>query len=298
MVFFANLIVLAVTIPSYLYVYSLVPNPAKFQVTDLVFDQSWVQVGTPVEISVNVTNIGDESGNHSVTLTIDDVPVATKTVQLSGAETTTLFFNAEDLTVGNHTVAIGDLAGSIRVTSEAPIRPAELQLTNLGVSRTVAGIGETITVSATATNIGNLTGEFSLDLFVNDEKRETKIIQLDSGETTTVEFEVVEDAEGDYVVTLRDLTTSFSVTSDAPPVKPAEFQITELTVNPPSVMVDEIVKISVKVTNVGEAGGSYTVNLKIDGTIIETRAVTLSGGATGFVEFEVTATYPGTHTLR
>ena len=296
-VFFANLLILAVAIPSYLYVYSLVPNPAKFQVTDLVFDQSWVQVGTPVEISVNVTNIGDESGNHSVTLTIDDVPLATKTVQLSAAETTTLFFTAAELTVGNHTVAIGDLAGSIRVTSEAPIRPAELQLTNLGVSRTVAGIGETITVSATATNIGNLTGEFSLDLFVNDEKRETKIIPLDSGETTTVEFEVVEDAEGDYVVTLGDLTTSFRVSSDAPPVKPAEFQVTELTVNPPSVMVDEIVEISVKVTNVGEAGGSYTVNLKIDDIIRETRDVALSGGATGFVVFEVTGTYPGTHTV-
>jgi hypothetical protein len=296
-VFFANLLILAAAIPSYLYVYSMVPNPAKFQVTDLVFDQSWVQVGTPVEISVNVTNIGDESGNHSVTLTIDDVPLATKTFQLSAAETTTLFFTAADLTVGNHTVAIGDLAGSIRVTSEAPIRPAELQLTNLGVSRTVAGIGETITVSATATNIGNLTGEFSLDLFVNDEKRETKIIPLDSGETTTVEFEVVEDAEGDYVVALGDLATSFSVTSDAPPIKPAEFQVTELTVNPPSVMVDEIVEISVKVTNVGEAGGSYTVNLKIDDIIRETRDVALSGGATGFVEFEVTATYPGTHTV-
>jgi hypothetical protein len=293
--FFANLLLLAVAVPSYLYVYSLIPEPAKFQVTDLAFDQSWVQVGTPVEISVNVTNIGDKSGNHSVILTIDDVQLASKTVQLSAAETTTLSFTAADLTVGNHTVAIGDLTGSIRVTLEAPTRPAELQLTNLGVSRKEAGIGETVTVSAAATNIGDVAGEFSLNLFVNDEKRETKVVQLDSGETATVEFEVVEEAEGEYKVMLGDLTISFRVTSNPPPIKPAEFQVTELTVNPPSILADEAVEISVKVTNVGEASGSYTVNLKIDDTIRETKYVALSGGATEVVTFEVTEAYPGTH---
>jgi hypothetical protein len=295
--FFANLILLAVAIPSYLYVYSLVPKPAKFQVTDLAFDQSWVQVGTPVEISVNVTNIGDQSGNHSVVLTIDDVQLATQTVQLSAAETTTLSFTAAELTVGNHTVTIGDLTGSIRVTSEAPTKQAELQLTDLGVSRIEAGIGETVTVSALATNNGDVADEFSLDLFVNDQKQDTKVVQLGGGETTTVEFEVAEDAEGDYAVRLGDLTGSFSVSSDAPPIQPAEFQATELTVNPSLVLADEAVEISVKVTNVGEAGGSYNVNLKIDDSIRDTRAVTLSGGATGFIEFQITETYPGAHTV-
>jgi hypothetical protein len=173
--FFANLLILAIAVPSYLYVNSLVPEPAKFEVTDLVFDQSWVQVGTPVEISVNVTNIGDKSGTHSVILAIDDAPLATKTVQLSAAETTWLSFTATELEAGNHTVTIGNQTGSIRVTLEAPTKPAELRLTDLGVSRTKAEIGETITVSVAATNIGDVADEFSLELFVNDEKRETKV---------------------------------------------------------------------------------------------------------------------------
>jgi len=295
--FFANLLILAVAFPSYLYVHSLIPKPANFQVADLGFDQSWVQVGTPVEVSVKVTNVGDSSGNHSVILVIDDVPFETKTVQLSVAETATVFFTVAELTVGNHTVAIGDLAGTIRVTVEAPVRPAKLRLTNLGVSRREAGIGETVTVSALATNIGDVAGEFSLELFVNDDKRETKVIQLGGGETTTVEFDVAEGAEGDYEVTLGDLSISFSITSDAPSVKPAEFQVIELTVNPSLVLADEVVEVSVKVINVGETGGSYTVNLKIDGTIRETRDVALSGGATGFVEFKVTEVYPGIHTV-
>jgi hypothetical protein len=295
--FFVNLLFLAVAVPSYLYVNSLIPDPAEFQVAGLVFDQSWVQVGTPVEVSVNVTNIGDMDGNCSLTLTIDDVPVTTKTVQLSAAETTTLSFTAADLTVGNHTVTIGDLTGSIRVTLEAPTRPAELQLTNLAISRKEAGVGETVTVSATSTNVGDLAGEFSLDLFVNDETRETKVVQLDSGETTLVEFDVVDDAEGDYTVVLGGLTDSFRVSSNPPEVKPAEFQLTEFTVNPSSVVADEVVAISVRVTNVGEARDSYSVELKIDDDAVDTRDVTLPGGATWIVTFEATETYPGTHTV-
>jgi hypothetical protein len=296
-VLLADLVLLAFVVPGYFYVDSLILKPAEFQVTDLTLDYDWIQFGEPAQISVKVTNIGDQSGNHTVTLIIDDVPITTKTVQLSAAETTTISFTAADLTLGNHTVAIGELTAPIQVTVEAPVHPAKLQLTILVTSRKEARPGDPVTVSAAATNIGDLAGEFSLDLFVNDEKRETKLIQLDSGEAATVEFEVAEDAEGDYTVTLGDLSTSFRVSSDAPPIKPAEFQVTELTVNPPSVMVDEAVEISVKVTNVGEASGSYTVDLKIDDAIRETEDVALSGGATKTVEFEVTEADAGTYNV-
>jgi len=297
MVFFVNLIILVIAVPSYFYTKSLIPKPASFQVTDLILDQTWVQVGESVQISVNVTNVGDKSGNHSVTLTIDDAPIETKTVQLAGAESAILDFTATVITEGNHTVQIADMVGSVKATLESPTKPAEIQVTDLGVSRTVAEVGETIIVSATASNIGDESGSFSLDLFVNNEKRETRTIQLASGETTTEEFEVSEEAEGTYVVKVGDLTKSFEITSEAQPVKPAEFQVTELLINPSSVLADEIVDISVKVTNVGEASGSYSVNLKIDDAIIETRDVTLSGGATEVVKFEVTETNPGTHTV-
>jgi hypothetical protein len=296
-VFLANLIILVAAIPSYFYVYSLIPKPAEFQVTNLVLDSDKVQVGGKMQISVNVTNIGDKTGNYSVILTIDDEPIGTKMVQLSAAESTTVVFTATATAEGNHTIKIGNLTKVFQVTLEAPTQQAELRLTNLGISRTEAEVGETITVSATATNIGDEAGDFSLELFVNNEKRETKSIHLDGGETTTVYFDVVENAEGTYTVKLGDLTTSFKVTSEAQPIKPAEFQVTELTINPSAVLADEVVDISVKVTNVGEESGSYTVNLKIDDSIRETKDVTLSGGATEIVKFEVTEASPGTHTV-
>jgi hypothetical protein len=294
-VLLADLVLLAFVVPSYFYVDSQISEPAEFQVTDLMLDSDWIKVGEPLQISVNVTNIGDESGNHTVTLTIDDIPITTETLHLSGGETTTITFTATETTEGNHTIMIGDLTKSFSVSSEAPTKKAELQLTNLVTSRKEAGIGEPITVSATATNIGDEAGKFSLELFINSQKRENKSIQLDGGKTTTVQFEIVENTEGEYEVRIGDLTTSFTITSEAQSVKPAEFQVTDLTINPSSVQANEAVKISVKVTNVGEAIGNYTVNLKIDAATRDTRDVTLAGQASEIIEFEITETNAGTY---
>ena len=293
----ADLVILALVIPGYFYVDAQILKPANFQVTDLTLDSDWVQGGELIQISVNVTNVGDKSSNYTVTPAIDDIPISTKTVQLSGGETTTVIFTATEATEGNHTITVGTMTKTFKVTSETPTKQAELRLTNLVTSRKEAEVGDPITVSVTATNIGDEAGEFLLELFLNNQKKETKSIQLDAGKTTSVQFEVVENAEGEYTVKLGSLTTSFRITSGAQPVKPAEFQVTDLTVNPSSALAGEVVEISVKVTNVGEESGTYTVNLKIDGTTRDTKDVTLAGQATDVVEFEVTETNAGTYNV-
>jgi hypothetical protein len=293
----ADLVLLALVIPGYFFVESQISKPAEFQMSSLILDSDWVKIGDTLQVSVNVTNIGDQSGNHTVTLTIDDIPITAATVNLSGGETTTVGFTATELTEGNHTVIIEDLTKTFVVSSEAPTRKAELFLTNLVTSRKEAQIGETITISVLAANIGDETGEFSLELFVNNQKRETKSITLDADKTTSVQFEIFENNEGTYQVTLGTLTTSYKITSEAQTVKPAEFQVTDLMVNPSSVLTGEVVKISVIVTNIGEENGNYMVNLEIDDANKDTREISLAGQASEVVEFEVTGTSPGTHTV-
>jgi hypothetical protein len=293
----ADLVLLCFVVPGYFYAESQIPASATFQVADLILDSYWLQFGEPLQISVNVTNIGDKSGSHLLTLTIDEVEIATKSVEVSGGETATATFTATELTEGDHTVAIGSLTESFKVTSETPTKQAELRLTNLVTNRKEAEVGDPVTASVTATNVGDEAGEFSLELFVNNQKRETKTIQLDGGDTTSVQFEIVENIEGEYAVKLGTLTTSFRITSQAQTVKPAEFQVTELKVNPSLVLADEVVEVSVKVTNVGEETGTYTVNLKIGGVTRDTEEVTLAGQAVEVVEFEVSETSAGTYTV-
>ena len=292
--FIAILILLAAIIPAYIYVQSLIPKPAKFQVSDLKLDQDWIQFGDPAQISVNVANLGDETGNYTLTVTINDEPVASKTVQLSGKESTIVEVTATGVSEGNHTVKADELTTSLRVTLEAPIRPPKMVITNLGISRTQARPEETITVSATATNTGDQTGSFDLILYVNGDERETRIIQLESKKSIIEEFEITEQTEGTYEIKVGDQTKTLEINNQAEAAKPAEFVVTDLTINPNAVIAGEPVTIAVTVTNVGEEKGTYVVNLNIEGILRETTEVTLSGGGAKVVEFEVTETQGGT----
>jgi hypothetical protein len=171
-------------------------------------------------------------------------------------------------------------------------------LSDLGISRTQAGIGDPVTVSVTTTNIGDLQGTFDLELFVNNQLAQTKTITLLEKESSTQYFEVGQSLEGEYVVKLGDLSpVSFRVTSDADPVKPAEFRMSSLVVSPSSALVDEVVQISVRVSNVGEESGTYNTRLYIDDVLSQTKSVNLPGGATTTVVFETTQTNPGTYNV-
>ena len=61
----ADLVVLAFVFPSYFYLDSQILKPANFEVTNLILDSDWVQVGEPLQISVNVTNNGNNNGNNN-----------------------------------------------------------------------------------------------------------------------------------------------------------------------------------------------------------------------------------------
>lgn len=76
-----------------------------------------------------------------------------------------------------------------------------------------------------------------------------------------------------------------------------EFEVSNLTFSPSEVEAGEPVIISAMVKNVGDLEGTYTIELKIDGEIQETKGVTLAGGATETVSFMVTRDTSGTYTI-
>jgi len=89
-----------------------------------------------------------------------------------------------------------------------------------------------------------------------------------------------------YVVTLH------------PPLKKAEFQVTNLAVNPVEAGVGQPVIISANLTNVGEEAGNYSVNLIINGVVKEDKTVQLLGGESEIVEFMVTENNEGSYSVK
>ena len=82
------------------------------------------------------------------------------------------------------------------------------------------------------------------------------------------------------------------------PIAPlTSFKVTNLQINPNEVKPGEKVTISVLVTNVGREAGSYGVALKINESIESIKTVTLSGGESTEVKFEVTREKTGTYSI-
>jgi len=141
-----------------------------------------------------------------------------------------------------------------------------------------------------------------------------------AGEWQELEFEV--DPESDTLSAYIDHFSTFAViafsdslppppiTSSSsslpatpslpPPVTPtasAAFTLSSLSISPPEVSAGEVVTISVFLANAGEAGGSYTATLKINGIVAETREVSLVGGANETMTFTTSQGEAGTYSI-
>lgn len=98
---------------------------------------------------------------------------------------------------------------------EEPEGPAEFKISNLTVSPSEAEPGESVEISATVKNVGDLEGTYTVELKIDGVLEETENVTLDSGESTTVSFTVQKETVNSYSVEVGDLIQSFEVI--APP---------------------------------------------------------------------------------
>jgi hypothetical protein len=187
-------------------------KPAEFQVANLTLNPSEAEKDQPIIIKVNVTNVGEESGNHFVVLFINDILEENKTVQLTGGETTTIEFTITEANEGTYSIRIDDLTGTFKIKASPAVtepKPAFFTLYSAFITPIEAWSGQSITVTGAVTNYGDLSGNFSISLTVNGELKENRTIQLAGKETVRPEFGFIAGNEGEYVVKLNTLIAGF-----------------------------------------------------------------------------------------
>jgi hypothetical protein len=81
------------------------------------------------------------------------------------------------------------------------------------------------------------------------------------------------------------------------PPKPAEFKVTDLTINPLEAEVFEPVLVTVNVTNIGDEQGEYVANLTINNVLEENQTILIPGRNSTIVEFTVLKETEGTYTV-
>jgi len=173
------------------------------------------------------------------------------------------------------------------------LKPPHFEVSQLLLEPVEIRPGESVTVTVVLSNIGEEQGTYDAELIVDGSIAETKSVTLLGGESTTLSFEIVREAEGHYTVEIGGLTSSFEVRAPTP----AEFELSELVVEPAECLPGQVVTATVVVSNVGEEQGTYHVELTVDGSTVETKSITLRGGESTTVSFEIVREAEGQYTV-
>jgi hypothetical protein len=257
---------------------------AEFQLGNLSVSPAQVMKDDALAFSVDVTNTGKAEGNFEAKLKIDSTLKEAKTVSVAAGSTETVSFTLTADNAGTHSVKINDLAGTFDVFMPP-------QFANLVISPTQVKVGEPATVSADVTNAGEISGNYSVTLRVNNADEETKTVTLGANETKTATFELTKRESGIYNIDLGGLSGSLIV------LKPAGFVLSKLVISPTQAVAGREVTIMCDVSNTGEVAGNCPVNLKIDGVQVDSKEVTVAVGTTQTVAFSLVKDIGGTYNV-
>jgi hypothetical protein len=165
---------------------------------------------------------------------------------------------------------------------------AEFVLSDLQVTPPTAYTGDNIEVTVTVANTGDASGDYTCTLMIDGAAFATQTVTLEAGAKTTVQFSVPADIEGMYDISIGSLSGSYSVN-----LTPASFEISNLSITPDEADPDQNVVISVTAANNGQSSGDYKVKLNINGTVVDTKEVSLDGGTSQTVTFAYKSDEPG-----
>jgi hypothetical protein len=175
--------------------------------------------------------------------------------------------------------------------------PAEFEVSELDVSPE-AGFdipfetGDYVIITVLVKNIDEKEGSFIVEWKINGETIEMQNVSLAAGRGRHARAYFEAQSPGSYQVSVGDLRETFIVSA---PLEPAVFEFSSFRIFYPGEIPLEVeagqavtVSVSVEVENVGELEGDVTVELIVDKEVVDSTEVTLGGGASETVLFELT----------
>jgi len=183
----------------------------KFSVSNLSITPNSVKVGEPVNISIYVTNNGMQTGKYSVVLRVGGVVENISDMTLApGGNQTASFVVVKDAP-GDYYADIDGLGGFFNVI---PLNPPSFIVSNFSISPERVRQGQAIIITASVTNLGEITGSHAMILRIKGMAEAQQEVLLGPGKTQDVEFQVSKDTPGFYPVSMENWTGKFVVEMD------------------------------------------------------------------------------------
>ena len=176
-----------------------------------------------------------------------------------------------------------------------PTKDAEFIVTDLKISPIEAEIFEPVSISFNVTNIGDIQGEYVANLTINNILEQNQTVLVLDRNSTTVEFMVSKEVEGNYTVEIDSLSGLF--TTKKPPPSASKIGLSKLSASPYEAWPNETITARVSATNFGNETDTLSLRFMIDGLFKERRIIELAADETTIVKFEFNETNEGKHTV-
>jgi hypothetical protein len=241
-----------------------------------------VETTTPVEgnvlsVTAKVTNTGDVPGTQTVTLDVPDIGTDAATVTLNGSESTTV-----PLSLATTAGANGSYTATV-TTDNASAGQSVTVLADAAFRVSVADapdvlVGETLTVTTTIANTGDVAATQTVTLAVPGLGTESRMVTLAGSSSKTETFALATGAgdAGDYTVTVSSANSSAEAAVSV--LAPASFDV-GLT-SAPDIVEGEPLSVTAEVTNTGDVVDAQEITLGVPGLGSNTTTRLLGPGNT------------------
>jgi len=257
-------------------------EPAAFGITSFSAPNE-ITRGETATITSTIENTGELEGTPTVELSVDDTQVDSTDPSIDGGETTAVSFSWDSSDYDESvelTVSADDSSESTTVDIEALRDSAAFRVADISAPSAVEQ-GETVAIDTAIENIGDIEETATVELDVDGTHVESIEPSIGGGETTEVSLSWdSSDYDGKTTLSVSADDTSESTTVDiqAPP-EPAAFKLTRLSA-PTEITRGETVAIETTIENVGEAEGTPSVELAVDGTRVDSAEPSIDGSET------------------
>lgn len=216
----------------------------------------------------------------------------------SGTETDQVQVNGGQIALEASSGGIGGGIGGIG-GGGAPVDP-EFEVTKAGLSASEIAAGDSVDVTATVEEVsGDRGGQFTAELIVDGEVVDEQTVTVFGGSSEDVTFTRSFDEIGEYEIEVNDVSAgTLTVSEDGPGGSgTAEFVVSDPDLSATQLQVGEDLEVTATVENTGDAAGTYTATLTVDGQIVNEEAVTLDSGESTTVSFTHSFAEAGEYTI-
>ena len=176
-------------------------------------------------------------------------------------------------------------------------KPATFTSSNLTIDPTEMYPGEAALISLNTTNVGDIEGNHTLNLEIDDVVKDNRNITLAGGASEIIEFTYVETVVGNHSVKVGDLDGAFIV-KPAPP-ETSNIVLSSLKLDPYEVWANESITLTAYAENPTSEADRITIRIKVDDVLVEQEILDVEAGATKTVEFTINASsLEGRHNLK